>query len=217
MSVQDQKDVPGCHYCHFDPATLEPRNEITRVRLAESHLLEFDFRGKTVLDIGCNLGLFSLLAAKRGASRVLGIDVTPEFIVKSQYAKKVFLENAPESSRDRFDIEFQHAGFMDLRDAHRSDVVLCYEVLHWLTAQGVPISVSIEKLRKLTGSDLFLETPWDAQERSLEQYNVSADDYDAEIIFRELLEHFNDVRILRFTDYMRDPRAKRVLIHAANT
>lgn len=35
------------------------------------------FAGKTVCDLGCNLGYFSFMAARGGATRVLGLDVDP--------------------------------------------------------------------------------------------------------------------------------------------
>ena len=36
-----------------------------------------DFAGKSVVDLGCNFGFFSILCAKLGAARVLGIDYLP--------------------------------------------------------------------------------------------------------------------------------------------
>lgn len=43
-------------------------------RTHELGLDEIDFRGKSVLDVGCNVGTMSRLAAKLGASRVVGLD-----------------------------------------------------------------------------------------------------------------------------------------------
>jgi tRNA (mo5U34)-methyltransferase len=37
-----------------------------------------DFKGKSVVDLGCNFGLFSILCAKMGAGDVLGIDYLPK-------------------------------------------------------------------------------------------------------------------------------------------
>lgn len=37
-----------------------------------------DFKGKSVVDLGCNFGFFSILCAKMGASNVLGIDYLPK-------------------------------------------------------------------------------------------------------------------------------------------
>lgn len=44
-------------------------------RIKMMGLDRLDFKGKLVLDLGCNLGLFCHYAAKRGARRVLGIDL----------------------------------------------------------------------------------------------------------------------------------------------
>ena len=43
-------------------------------RIGAMQLSKVDFKGKTVLDIGCNLGAFSRYAVERGAVRVVGID-----------------------------------------------------------------------------------------------------------------------------------------------
>ena len=43
-------------------------------RLRKMRLDEIDFRGKTVLDIGCNTGAFCREALRRGASRIVGVD-----------------------------------------------------------------------------------------------------------------------------------------------
>lgn len=37
-----------------------------------------DFAGKSVVDVGCNLGHHCFMAARRGAAQVLGIDMDPE-------------------------------------------------------------------------------------------------------------------------------------------
>ena len=39
-----------------------------------AHAIPADLTGKTVLDIGCNAGFYSIEMKRRGASRVLGID-----------------------------------------------------------------------------------------------------------------------------------------------
>jgi len=46
-----------------------------------------DFTGKTVLDIGCNLGFYSLAALARGAVKVVGIDVSCEYIQEASYVR----------------------------------------------------------------------------------------------------------------------------------
>ena len=43
-----------------------------------------DISGKTVLDVGCNLGFFCGYAAFQGAASVVGIDKNPEFIAQAK-------------------------------------------------------------------------------------------------------------------------------------
>jgi tRNA (mo5U34)-methyltransferase len=47
-----------------------------------------DLSGATVLDVGCNAGFYSLEMKKRGASRVLGIDVDDRYLKQAQFAAK---------------------------------------------------------------------------------------------------------------------------------
>jgi tRNA (mo5U34)-methyltransferase len=48
-----------------------------------------DVRGKTVLDIGCNAGFYSIQLKKRGAARVLGIDFDERYLEQARFATRV--------------------------------------------------------------------------------------------------------------------------------
>src|SRR5262245_66248727 len=43
-----------------------------------------DLRGKSVLDVGCKYGFFCFEAARRGAARVVGLDVDPDSVRKAR-------------------------------------------------------------------------------------------------------------------------------------
>ena len=43
--------------------------------LMMKHILDIDFKEKSVLDMGCGTGILGILAAQRGADKVLGIDI----------------------------------------------------------------------------------------------------------------------------------------------
>ncbi len=53
------------------------------------HLIDEDLTGKTVLDIGCNAGFYSLEMKRRGADRVLGIDTDPRYLAQARLAAEV--------------------------------------------------------------------------------------------------------------------------------
>jgi tRNA (mo5U34)-methyltransferase len=48
-----------------------------------------DLTGKSVLDIGCNGGFYSIEMKKRGAGRVLGIDFDDEYLAQARFAAEV--------------------------------------------------------------------------------------------------------------------------------
>src|SRR3954454_3872651 len=54
-----------------------------------SHAIPTDLSGKTVLDIGCNGGFYSIEMKRRGAERVLGIDFDPTYLAQARFAADV--------------------------------------------------------------------------------------------------------------------------------
>jgi tRNA (mo5U34)-methyltransferase len=53
------------------------------------HAVPKDLRGKTVLDVGCNAGFYSIEMKKRGAERVLAIDTDEEYLAQARFAAEV--------------------------------------------------------------------------------------------------------------------------------
>ena len=102
-----------------------------------------DMAGKSVLDIGSKHGYFCFEALKRGATRVLGVDVDPDSIKKARVLADCL---GVEASFELLDIESDpiHEKF---------DYVLCLNVLHHLNN---PIS-TLDKLAAITRERLILE------------------------------------------------------------
>ena len=53
-------------------------------RFADS--LPRDLSGRSVLDIGCNGGFYSIEMKRRGAARVVGIDSDPDYLAQARFA-----------------------------------------------------------------------------------------------------------------------------------
>src|SRR5919199_5675463 len=54
-----------------------------------AHSIPSDLRGKTVLDIGCNGGFYSIEMKRRGADRVVGIDFDEDYLNQARFAAQV--------------------------------------------------------------------------------------------------------------------------------
>jgi tRNA (mo5U34)-methyltransferase len=54
-----------------------------------AHAIPADLHGKTVLDIGCNAGYYSLEMKRRGADRVVAIDSDEGYLAQARFAAQV--------------------------------------------------------------------------------------------------------------------------------
>jgi tRNA (mo5U34)-methyltransferase len=90
-------------------------------RFAEA--LPKDLSGRSVLDIGCNAGFYSIEMKRRGARRVLGIDFDERYLAQARFAAEIC----------EADIEFRQMSVYNLALLReRFDVVLFMGVLYHL-------------------------------------------------------------------------------------
>ena len=104
-------------------------------------------RGRRVLDLGCNAGLWSLLAVQAGAEFVLGIDGRSTFV---EQAELVFA--AKEVERDRY--RFVAANLFEHDFTETFDLVLC---LGLLDHTAKPVSL-FELIRRVDASIVVIDT-----------------------------------------------------------
>ncbi|MCU1246408.1 MAG: putative SAM-dependent methyltransferase [Acidobacteria bacterium] len=89
-----------------------------------AHALPADLSGKSVLDVGCNAGFYSIEMKKRGAARVVAIDSDDTYLRQGRFAARV-------SGFD--DIEFRKMDVYDVGQlGERFDLVLFMGVLYHL-------------------------------------------------------------------------------------
>jgi tRNA (mo5U34)-methyltransferase len=88
-----------------------------------SQAVPSDLSGRTVLDIGCNAGFYSLEMKRRGAERVVGIDSDETYLAQARFAARV----------SGADIEFRQLSVYDVASlSERFDLVLFMGVLYHL-------------------------------------------------------------------------------------
>jgi len=88
-----------------------------------SHAIPPDLTGRTVLDIGCNAGFYSIEMKSRGASRVVGIDSDEEYLAQARFASEI----------SGCKVEFRRLSVYDVASlGERFDIVLFMGVLYHL-------------------------------------------------------------------------------------
>lgn len=113
MNLGGVQTAPN-HFLHDFPATKWR---------TFSHAIPADLAGKSVLDIGCNAGFYSIEMKRRGAERVLGIDADARYLAQARLAAEV----------TGSDIEFRELSVYDVAAlGERFDIVLFLGVLYHL-------------------------------------------------------------------------------------
>ena len=89
-----------------------------------AHAVPEDLTGKSVLDIGCNAGFYSIEMKKRGAARVVGLDSDDAYLQQARFAAEVSGYN---------DIEFRNMSVYDVGQlGEKFDLVIFMGVLYHL-------------------------------------------------------------------------------------
>jgi len=107
---------------------------------------EVDFVGKSVLDIGCNIGAFSLEARYRGASDIYGVDTSDNCI-----AEACILQAIENLNYNPFSIKYRKCDFMNLDGKY--DITMFLAILHHCPN---PFK-SLQKLKQLTSGMCIME------------------------------------------------------------
>lgn len=102
-----------------------------------------DMTGWSVLDIGCNAGFYSFEMKRRGASRVLGIDVDEHYLRQARFAAEA----------SGMDVEFERLPIWEIAAlGEKFDLVIFMGVLYHLRHPLLALDLIHEHVAK----DLFL-------------------------------------------------------------
>ncbi len=102
-----------------------------------------DLKGASVLDIGCNAGFYSIELKRRGAGRVLGIDVDDRYLGQARFAAETL----------ELDIEFQKCSVYNVDTIPgQFDYVVFMGVLYHLR---YPLLALDKIVKKLAGELIF--------------------------------------------------------------
>jgi tRNA (mo5U34)-methyltransferase len=123
--------------------------------------LPADLTGKTVLDIGCNAGFYSIEMKRRGADRVVALDFDERYLAQAEFAAEVC----------DADIEFHQLSVYDVAEVREKfDVVLFLGVFYHLRHPLLALDLIHEHVAK----DLFV---FQSMQRGSEQVDRLKKDY----------------------------------------
>jgi tRNA (mo5U34)-methyltransferase len=121
-----------------------------------------NLRGRSVLDIGCNGGFYSIEMKRRGAGRVLGIDSDVDYVAQARFAAEV----------SELDIEFRQLSVYEVETiGEKFDIVLFMGVLYHLR---YPL-LALDLIHEHAAGDLMVFQSMQRGSRDIERVET---DYD---------------------------------------
>jgi 2-polyprenyl-3-methyl-5-hydroxy-6-metoxy-1,4-benzoquinol methylase len=115
------RDAAHGRYTYTDQERLS--SVMSNSRMSRAILEATDFTGRTVLDVGCGDGTYTLELARAGARRVIGIDPAPNAVaLAAQKAAAAAAHN----------VEFRTGDVYTLRPDEQFDIAVFRGVLHHL-------------------------------------------------------------------------------------
>jgi tRNA (mo5U34)-methyltransferase len=120
-----------------------------------------DLSSRSVLDIGCNGGFYSLEMKRRGADRVLGIDFDESYLAQARFAAEV----------SGLDVEFRKLSVYDVGTlGERFDIVIFMGVLYHLR---YPL-LALDLIREHVAQDIMV---FQSMQRGSDEAGTLANDY----------------------------------------
>ncbi len=127
-----------------------------------AHAIPDDLTGRTVLDIGCNGGFYSLEMKRRGAERVVGVDFDERYLAQARFAAQTL----------GMPIEFRQLSVYDVaRLGEKFDVVIFMGVLYHLRH---PL-LALDLIHEHVARDLFV---FQSMQRGSEEAGRVEGDYE---------------------------------------
>jgi tRNA (mo5U34)-methyltransferase len=138
-------------------------------RFAEA--IPADLTGRTVLDIGCNAGFYSLEMKRRGAARVLGIDFDDAYLAQARFAAEV----------SGLDVEFRKLSVYDIGALGTDFDLVLYMGVHYHLRHPL---LALDLIREHVARDMLV---FQSMQRGSDTVGQLAEDYpfwDTEIFGR---------------------------------
>jgi tRNA (mo5U34)-methyltransferase len=133
-----------------------------------------DLRGKSVLDIGCNAGFYSMEMKRRGADRVLGLDHDDHYLAQARFAAETLgYDNIEFRNHSVYDVgslgeTFDVVIFMGVL-YHLRHPLLALDLIHEHVAKDILIFQSMQR-----GSNQVMEVKEDYPFEATEHFFESA-------------------------------------------
>jgi len=134
--------------CGVETLGLRGKNGEFLTDLSFRELLKYvDFKGKSVLDLGCNVGYFCFKAKENGATTVLGVENADRYLIVANKIKKIVGSDVTFVKDDIATMEYP-----------KSDIIFLLSIIHHFEK---PFDLLKKAFKKCNTLIVELDLPWD--------------------------------------------------------
>lgn len=185
-----------------------------------------DIKGKTILDIGCGFGFFSILAKECGAKRVIAIDVDTHFCEAARKVSEIMMcdievreipaEDVAKLKDENIDIAFSSCFIehvYDIKDhfqcvysaLNEKGIYVADTVLHSLNPRSVRRWRKFHEKRELSGDESFFEK----RKKFIKEHFPALDDANIVLIAKHLNKFAKNDLKAKVQQYLTTGKLKR--------
>lgn len=186
----------------YDSFKLVPTDRTLRKAENIFRILPQDLSGKSVLDIGCNKGFFSFECLRRGANKVVGIDVLPQVIET--------LQKIVSCSRLFKGLKFRNMRFgKELVSLGKFDLILFMSCYHYVYGDVQSHSKIFSTLSALCNERVILELPLELDDNFARKFlktkcqGETLAGYNYHAIMHAASRYFGSVRYIANSGFLR--------------
>jgi hypothetical protein len=213
LSQAEMKKITAGGYQVFDTGYFPPvaaPGSICQKKLGDLKWRPEDFAGRTVLELGSQLGFFGFTALSFGARRVVGLDLNPRFVAE---ANKIAIHYKALCGWETDRIRFRtHAIEVGESYPESPDVIVANSIVHWFFIHGRKVTLRevFGWLRDNVNFALYFEGCVTADETIMRQHKVDIGIYNERLFLDELAAVFSKVDFVGRCSY----NPKRIVVRA---
>lgn len=205
LDEDEMRRITAGGYQVFDANQFPPVPNVRSIchkKLADLKWANNQFDGRSVMEIGCQLGFFTFTALARGAREVVGFDIEPRFVQAANAIAVNYKKNVCKWPNDRARFAVRRFAPGDILP-FKPDILVANSIIHWWIIQNPSLSLHdvIYWLHEQVNEALYFEGCVTAEEEIMIKNGVDISRYNEDLFMRVCSDVFHRVDFIDRCSY----------------
>jgi SAM-dependent methyltransferase len=188
IGAEEMRAITAGGYQVFDARKFPPPPDAASIcgkKLGDLKWRDDEFTGKSVVEIGCQLGFFTFTALAYGAREAVGFDLNKRFVAEANRIAANYKTNICNWNANRAKFVTKRFDPGDMLP-FVPDVLVAHSIVHWWVIQnpGMHLEEIMRWLKTACGEAVYFEGCVTAEEEIMKQNNVAMDRYNERLFLQ---------------------------------